>query len=217
MSEAAVLIAEDERERATMDERRLLVGLLSPAVGHDRATEIAEALLDKVDLLHIAKEDAVFFEHLGIESAAVVTLTAAFDICARLAEARITDRPVFENPEGLAHFLVQRYRLRDQEVFGALFLDTGGRLIAEEELFKGSGSACVVDPRFIMRRALLWSAASIGIYHVHPAGTTTPSLHDVEFTKRVAKACNCINIRLLDHLIVAPDGQFTSLRRQRAW
>ena len=187
------------------------------ATPYERAAEIAARLLKQVDLLHVAKEDAVYFEHLGIEPAAIATLTAAFDLSAHLAEARITDRPVFESPEGIAQYLVQRYRLRDQEVFGALFLDTGGRLIAAEELFEGSGSACVVDPRFIMRRALLWSAASIGIFHVHPAGTTTPSLHDIEFTKRVAKACNCMNIRLLDHLIVAPDGQFTSLRRQRAW
>ena len=117
--------------------------------------------MHKVDLLHISKEDAVYFEHLGIESAAVATLMAAFDLSARLAEARMTDPPLFENPEGTAQYLVQHYRLRDQEVFGALFLDTGGRLIAAEELFKGSGSACIVDPRFIMRRALLWSAASL--------------------------------------------------------
>ena len=59
---------------------------------------IAAILLDEVGLLHISKEDAVYFEHLGIESAAVATLMAAFDLSARLAEARMTDRPIFENP-----------------------------------------------------------------------------------------------------------------------
>ena len=217
MSEAAVLINEGSQDSAAKEDRRILVALLRPAVGDERADEIAAVLLEHVDLLHVAKEDAVYFEHLGIEPAAIAILTAAFDLSARLAQARITGRPVFENPEGIAQYLVQRYRLRDQEVFGALFLDTGGRLIAAEELFKGSGSACVADPRFIMRRALLRSAASIAVFHSHPAGTTTPSLHDVEFTKRVAKACECMNVRLLDHLIVAPDGRFTSLRRRRCW
>ena len=179
-SEAAVLTVEGGQRSATAEERRVLTNLLSPAVGHERATEISAKLLDQVDLLHIAKEDAVYFEHLGIQPAAITTLTAAFDLSARLAEARITDRPVLEGAEHVAQFLVQRYRLRDQEVFGALFLDTGGRLIAAEDLFKGSGSACVADPRFIMRRALLLSAASTILFHSHPGGTTTPSQHDIE-------------------------------------
>ena len=217
MSEAAVLTAKGGQHSSATDESRVLTNLLSPAVGYQRAAEIAAELLDQVDLLHLTKENSVYFEHLGIEPAAIAILTAAFDLSARLAQARITGRPVFENPEGIAQYLVQRYRLRDQEVFGALFLDDGGRLIAAEELFRGSGSACVADPRFIMRRALLRSAASIAVFHSHPAGTTTPSLHDVEFTKRVAKACECMNVRLLDHLIVAPDGRFTSLRRRRCW
>jgi len=129
----------DQHEDLAGEDRHFLVALLSPAVGHQRATEIAAKLSDKVDLLHIAKEDAVYFQHLDIEPAAIATLTAAFDLSARLAEARITDRPVLENAEHVAQFLVQRYRLRDQEVFGALFLDTGGRLISAEDLFKGSG------------------------------------------------------------------------------
>ncbi|MEM8995959.1 MAG: JAB domain-containing protein [Acidobacteriota bacterium] len=217
MSEAAVLIAEGGQNSATTEERRVLRDLLSPAVGNKRAIEISARLIDQVDLLHIAKEDAVFFEHLGIEPRAISILTAAFDLSARLAEARITDRPVIENAEQVAQYLVQRYRLRDQEVFGALFLDTGGRLIRAEDLFRGSGSACVADSRFIMRRALLLSAASAILFHCHPGGTTTPSQHDLEFTRKVAKAGQHMGIRLLDHLIVAPDGQFTSMRRRRMW
>lgn len=217
VSEAAVLIAESGQNSATTEERRVLTDLLSPAVGNKRAIEISAKLIDQVDLLHIAKEDSVFFEHLGIEPEAISILTAAFDLSARLAEARITNRPVLEGAEQVAQFLVQRYRLRDQEAFGALFLDTGGRLIAGDELFRGSGSACVVNPRFIMRRALLLSAASCLIWHVHPGGTITPSQHDIEFTRKIAKAGELLSIRLLDHLVLAPDGRFTSMRRRRMW
>ncbi|MEM8996858.1 MAG: JAB domain-containing protein [Acidobacteriota bacterium] len=217
MSEAAILVAVDSQDSVTTEERRVLRNLFSPAVGYKRAAEISADLLEQVDLLRIAKEDAVYFEYLGLEPAAVATLMAAFDLSARLAEARITDRPVLESAEQVAQYLVLRYRLRDQEVFGALFLDTGGRLISVEELFKGSGSACVAEPRFILRRALLLSAASTILFHSHPGGTTTPSRHDIEFTRKVAKAGEHLNVRLLDHLIVAPDGRFTSMRRRRCW
>ena len=90
-------------------------------------------------------------------------------------------------------------------------------MLSAQELFKGSSSACIADPRVIMRRALLLSASSLVLFHAHPSGDTTPSLHDVEFTKRIAKAGEFLNVRLLDHLVLGPDGQFTSMRRERLW
>ncbi|MEM1183134.1 MAG: JAB domain-containing protein [Acidobacteriota bacterium] len=209
--------AVDRSREAAARDCQLLASLLGPAVGGERAETLAAKLLDGVDLLQVAKEDADFFEHLGVERAAISTLTAAFELSARLAEARIADCPALESAEEVARFIVQRYRIRDQEVCGALYLDQGGRMISAQELFKGSGRACTADPKVIMRRALLLSASSLILFHGHPGGNTTPSLHDVEFTKRVAKAGKLMDVRLLDHLVLAPDGQFTSMRRERLW
>lgn len=214
MSTARVV---DQKIEAAARDCQLLANLLGPAVGEERAERLAAKLLDGVGLLHVAKEDADFFEHVGVDAPAIATLTAAFELGARLAEARIADRPVLESPKGVAQYIVQRYRIRDQEVFGALYLDQGGRLLSAHEFFKGSGSACIADPRVIMRRALLLSASSLVVFHAHPSGNTTPSLHDVEFTKRIAKAGEFLNVRLLDHLVLGPDGQFTSMRRERLW
>ncbi|MEM1179106.1 MAG: JAB domain-containing protein [Acidobacteriota bacterium] len=122
-----------------------------------------------------------------------------------------------KDAESVASFLAQGFRVHEQEAFGALFFDLGSQLIAAEELFRGAGSACSVDVRVLMRRALLLSATSLILWHSHPSGTTEPSLHDIELSKRVARAGEQLEVRLIDHLIVAPDGSFTSMRRKRCW
>ena len=193
----------------------ILANVLAPAVGQKRADEVAAQLLESVDLLRIAKEDVAYFRHLGLEFEGILALTAAFELSVRLAEVQFVTRTVFEDPEKISAFLVQRFRLHDQEILGALFFDHGAGLIAVEELFKGSGYACAVDVRILMRRAMLLSATSLILWHSHPSGSTEPSQHDVEFTKRVAQVGQQLEVRLIDHLIVAPDGDFTSMRRER--
>ena len=99
-----------------------------------------------------------------------------------------------------------RLQTRDREVFAALFLDSQHRILAYEELFLGTLSAATVYPRDVVKRALLHNAAALMLVHNHPSGYPEPSRADIEITHRLQSALELVDIRTLDHLVVATEG-----------
>ena len=95
---------------------------------------------------------------------------------------------------------------RDREVFAALFLDNQHRILAYEELFLGTLSAATVYPRDVVKWALHHNAAALMLVHNHPSGYPEPSRADIEITHRLQTALELVDIRLLDHLVVATEG-----------
>ncbi len=95
---------------------------------------------------------------------------------------------------------------REHEVFAVLFLDNQHRIMAYEELFRGTLSSASVYPREVVKRALALNAAALMLVHNHPSGHPEPSRADIEITHRLQSALELVDIRLLDHLVVATDG-----------
>ena len=87
------------------------------------------------------------------------------------------------------------------EVFMILFLDSKNRVIAHEELFRGSIASAAVHPREVVKRALRHNAAGVVAVHNHPSGCAEPSLNDLHLTKKLIDALALIEVRLVDHLI----------------
>jgi DNA repair protein RadC len=84
-----------------------------------------------------------------------------------------------------------------------LFLDAQNRLIAAEELFRGTLTQTSVYPREILKRALHHNAAAVILAHNHPSGVTEPSRADELLTRALREALQQVDVRVLDHLIVA--------------
>lgn len=107
----------------------------------------------------------------------------------------------------LAHQTLQGLlQTRDREVFAALFLDNQHRVLVYEELFLGTLSAATVYPRDVVKRALHHNAAALMLVHNHPSGYPEPSQADIEITHRLQSVLKLVDIRLLDHLVVATEG-----------
>jgi DNA repair protein RadC len=87
--------------------------------------------------------------------------------------------------------------------FGVLHLDTRHRLIAAEDLFRGTLSSSSVHPREVVKAALNHNAAALLLYHNHPSGISEPSAADELITRRLREALALIDVPVLDHLIVA--------------
>ena len=138
-------------------------------------------------------------------------LLAALELARRLARTRITRRRVLDVPGAVAAYLALRYSSEDQEILGALFLDTQHRLISEHELFRGTFSEVSVEPRAVLKEALLQSAKGILLFHNHPSGDLTPSSDDLVFTRRMVAAADLVGICLVDHLILDRDGRWHSI------
>ena len=96
-----------------------------------------------------------------------------------------------------------------REEFHAFWLDAKHRLIAAETMFIGSIDRCTVHMREVMKAALAHNAAAVIFAHNHPSGDSTPSQSDIHLTRQLANALKMIDVRLLDHLVVAPMTYFS--------
>jgi DNA repair protein RadC len=114
------------------------------------------------------------------------------------------------SPSMTADYLQTLLNDRRREVFTCLFLDTRHRIIAYEELFKGSIDGACVYPRVVAERALQLGAAALIVAHNHPSGISEPSLADQAITRRLKDALQLLEIRLLDHFVVG-DGPPVSM------
>ena len=101
------------------------------------------------------------------------------------------------------------------EVFGTLLLDTQHRLIAFDELFRGTIDSASVYPREVIKHAIEHNAAAVILVHNHPSGDPEPSDADRRITQRLKEALGLVDIRVLDHVVVGHEG-FTSFA-QRGW
>jgi DNA repair protein RadC len=92
---------------------------------------------------------------------------------------------------------------RKHEVFGALFLDNRNRVLQVAEMFQGTIDGASVHPRVVVQRALELNAAAIVFFHNHPSGVAEPSHADEAVTRRLRDALSLVDIRVLDHFVVA--------------
>jgi len=107
------------------------------------------------------------------------------------------------------HYLQLKLRPLRYEVFAAIFLDTQNRLLATEELFRGTLAQTNVFPREIVKRALFHNAAAVLFAHNHPSGIAEASQADRHLTQVLKQALGLIDVRVLDHFIVAADQVFS--------
>lgn len=119
------------------------------------------------------------------------------------------------DPAASARYLKMKLAGYPYEVFGCLFLDNRHRVLAFEELFRGSIDGCSVHPREVIRRCLHHNAAAVIFSHNHPSGVSEPSTADRAITQRLKEALDYIDVRVLDHLVVGA-GEPTSLAL-RGW
>ncbi len=143
----------------------------------------------------------------GIKQARGAAIEAALEIARRLATETLTGRDLFNEPRLVKESLRQSQGDGTQERTGALYLNARNRLIRHDpEIYRGTLDRAVVEPRELLKRALLSNAAALIVYHNHPSGDPTPSREDREFTRRLASAAEAVGLRLLDHIVVARDG-----------
>lgn len=143
----------------------------------------------------------------GIKGARSAVIEAALEIGRRMSALPIPDRDLFNEPALVKEYLRRARADGTQERTGALYLNARNRLIREDaEIYRGTLDRAVVEPREILKRALLWNAAGIILYHNHPSGDPAPSREDREFTRRLAAAAESVGVRLLDHVVVGSAG-----------
>jgi DNA repair protein RadC len=144
-----------------------------------------------------------------VEAAVARRLLAARELMCRDALARLQDRPVMNSPELLMEWLRLHCAGLDYEVFLVLYLDIQQRLIAAEQLFRGTLAQVGVYPREILKQALFHGANAVALAHNHPGGSVQASAADQQLTSQLKNALALVDIRVIDHIIVAGDQHYS--------
>lgn len=109
---------------------------------------------------------------------------------------------VLNSPRSSADYLRAKIGMRPYESFSVLFLDNRNRVIAFEEMFRGTVDGAQVHPREVVRLAIARNAAAVVFAHNHPSGEAEPSASDLAVTRRLVDALALIDVRVLDHFVV---------------
>ena len=200
------------RGAQSLSDAELLAIFLRTGVTGKSAVDLARELLQAFDGLRplLAASQAAFCAAPGLGNAKYAQLQAVLEMGRRHLYEGLARGESLTSPASSREYLQARLCHYPYEVFACLFLDNRHRLIACEELFRGTVNGASVHPREVVRRALEHNAAAVILAHNHPSGIAEPSQADIQLTGRLRDALGLVDVRVLDHLVVAP-GDWASL------
>jgi DNA repair protein RadC len=206
---------EDERPRdrllkhgaAALSDAELLAIFLRVGVRGHSAVDLARILLRHFGSLTrlFAAGETEFAAIPGMGSAKYAQLQAVLEMARRALGEELQARDLLSTPAAVRDWLRLHLAALPHEVFVALWLDAQNRLLAHEELFRGTLTQTSVYPREVVKRALARNAAAVILAHNHPSGVAEPSRADLALTERLRSVLALVDIRLLDHLVVVSD------------
>ncbi len=149
----------------------------------------------------------------GLGPAKRAELLAVTELARRGLQGQLRDTPVFSTPQKVKDYLQMQIGALPHEVFCVLFLDAQHRLIACEELFRGTLTQTSVYPREVVKQSLAHNAAAVVLAHNHPSGTLEPSRADELLTQTLKSSLQLIDVRVLDHFVVSHCGVMSFAER----
>ena len=196
----------------TLSDAELLAIFLRTGVAGRSAVDLARDLLSRFGSLRalLGANRAHFCEAPGLGDAKFAQLQAVLEMGRRHLDEQLQRGEPLDSAERSVRYLSARLRDYPYEVFAVLFLDNRHRVLAYEELFRGTIDGASVHPREVVRHALQHNAAAVILSHNHPSGVAEPSQADQHITERLRSALQLIDVRVLDHIVIG-DGEHCSL------
>ncbi|MBI3545965.1 MAG: DNA repair protein RadC [Gammaproteobacteria bacterium] len=196
---------------AALSDAELLAIFIRTGVPGQTAVDVARNLLSRFGGLRelLAASPEELCETPGLGDAKYVQLQASIEMGRRFLAQKLKRDIALTSTQDTKDFLQAQLRDRPHEVFCVLFLDNRHRVLAFEELFRGTLNGTAVYPREILKRALKHNAAAVILVHNHPSGVAEPSATDEVLTQRLREALTLVDVRLLDHLVIG-DGEMVS-------
>ena len=190
---------------AVLSDAELLAIFLRVGVVGKSAVDLARDLLSRFGSLNgiFAASAAEISQVHGMGSSKYVQLQAIFEMSRRALAEQMRARDVLSSPQQVRDYLCLKLGGLTREVFVVIFLDAQNRVLSQEELFSGTLTQTSVYPREVVKRALHHNAASVIFAHNHPSGIADQSRADELLTESLKQALALVDIRVLDHFIVA--------------
>ena len=200
---------------AALSDAELLAIFLRVGVSGCSAVELARDLLARFGSLTrlCAAGAGDLCGVRGVGPAKYAQLQAALEMARRALREQLAAGDALGSPAAVRDYLRLKMQSLPHEVFVALFLDAQNRVLAAEELFRGTLTQASVYPREVVKRALFHNAGGVILAHNHPSGVAEPSRADETLTQALKQALALVDVRVLDHFIVAGSGVLSFAER----
>jgi len=197
-----------QRGAGALTDAELLAIIIRDGTRKESALDLARRLLKEFGGLRElrSKSPAELATLKGIGPARAAQVLAALALADRIGERPLTKGEGFTNSRMVFDHFYDRLRYEKQEKFLCVLLDVKNRVLREVDISTGGLSAAMIQPRDILTAALAESASAIILVHNHPSGDPKPSPDDIEATRRIKKACDLMQLRLLDHVVIGEEG-----------
>lgn len=206
--------AEDERPREKMllkgscslSDAELLAILISSGTKEKSALDLGREVLAMAEnnLQVLGRLSLTELKRTkGIGEARAITIAAALELGRRRQLSAGMERPIITGSDTAAEIVIPLLQDLNHEAFCVLYLNQANKVLRHEIVSQGGMTGVIADIRLILKNALLQNANQLIIAHNHPSGNKQPSGADKELTRKLKESAALMDIRLLDHLIVA--------------
>lgn len=189
---------------AHLSDAELLAIFLRTGVAGSTALDIGRSLLQQFGSLGgilMARQEE-FCQQPGLGPGKYALFQSVLELAQRHMKERLDNTDALTSSELTREYLRFRLGGYQHEVFACLYLDNQHRVLAMEELFRGTIDGAAVYPREVVKRCLYNNAAAVIFAHNHPSGIAEPSQADIAITNRLRRALETIDVRVLDHMVV---------------
>jgi DNA repair protein RadC len=149
----------------------------------------------------------------GLGTAKYAQLQAVLEMARRALREKLERGSALSSPQTVRDYLRLKLQDRPHEIFVGVFLDAQNRVLAVEELFRGTLTQTSVYPREVVKRALAHNAAALIFAHNHPSGVAEPSRSDEALTQALKQALALVDVKVLDHFVIGAGAAMSFAER----
>ena len=172
----------------------------------DLSLELLKSLISLNELQNITYEELTKIK--GIGKVKALELLATIELGKRITNYR-KNKYQIKTAKDCYYYIKDRLSYQKQEHFLAIYLSINNDVIADQIISIGTINSTIADPKDIIRWGLKYSAYALIITHNHPSGNPTPSPQDISFTTKLSKACDLVELKLVDHIIIGKNKYFS--------
>jgi DNA repair protein RadC len=199
----------------TLSDAELVAIFLRTGVKGKSAVDVAREALARFGSLSglFAANAGAMTAVAGLGTAKYAQLQAVLEMARRALREKLERGSALSSPQAVRDYLRLKLQDRPHEVFVAVFLDAQNRVLAVEELFRGTLTQTSVYPREVVKRALAHNAAALIFAHNHPSGIAEPSRSDETLTQALKQALALVDVKVLDHFVVGSGAAMSFAER----
>jgi DNA repair protein RadC len=212
--------AEDDRPReklmlkgkSALSDAELIAIVISSGNNEESAVSLSQRILDgsQNNLLELSKLNvSELKKYKGIGEAKALSIIAAMELGRRRQRSSALEKPLIKHSSQAYDYIQASLSDLAHEEFVVLYLGKSLKVLSHETLSRGGISGTVADIKIILKSALEKLASYIIVAHNHPSGNLKPSHQDIELTKKLKAACDIVEIKLNDHLIIGENAYYS--------